>query len=102
MKESHNRKKIFYSHEQTTETLRFIVDFTKERGYPPSIREIGKKIGVSSSSTIHKFIRQCVEVGYIDIDVRIPRSIRVSETGKSIYLQPIECPRLDLNQRPAD
>jgi repressor LexA len=82
MKESHNRKKIFYSPEQTAATLSFIVDFTKERGYPPSVREIGKKIGVSSSSTIHKFIRQCVDEGYIDLDERIPRSIRVSKTGK--------------------
>jgi repressor LexA len=82
MKESHNKKKIFYSPEQTTQTLSFIVDFTKERGYPPSVREIGNKIGVSSSSTIHKFIRQCVDEGYVDLDERIPRSIRVSKIGK--------------------
>jgi repressor LexA len=82
MKQSHNRKKIFYSPEQTVLTLNFIIDFTKERGYPPSVREVGEKIGVSSSATIHKFIRQCVDEGYIDIDARIPRSIRVSKMGK--------------------
>lgn len=82
MKESHNKKKIFYSPEQTMLTLNFIIDFTKERGYPPSVREVGKKIGVSSSSTIHKFIRQCVDAGYVDLDERIPRSIRVSKMGK--------------------
>ena len=82
MKESHNRKKIFYSPERKIETLMFIVDFTKQRGYPPSVREIGNKIGFSSSSSIHKFIRECIDEGYIDLDERIPRSIRVSKMGK--------------------
>ena len=66
------------------DALVFIASFTKERGYPPSVRELGKEIGVSSSSTVHKFLNKCVKDGYVDIDSGIARSMRVSLLGKKL------------------
>ncbi len=66
------------------DALVFITSFTKERGYPPSVRELGKEIGVSSSSTVFKFINKCVEDGYVDMDTKIARSMRVSALGKKL------------------
>ena len=64
--------------------IEYIINFTKERGYPPSVREIGEVIGVSSSSTVHKFIKQCVKNELIIIDSKISRSIRVLPAGKKL------------------
>lgn len=80
----HSREKIAHNANRTPDMLRFIVEFTKQRGYPPSVREIGNHVGLSSSSTVHKFIRKCVEDGYIEIDENVSRSIRVSRSGKKI------------------
>lgn len=66
------------------DALVFITSFTKERGYPPSVRELGKEIGVSSSSTVFKFLNKCVEDGYVEIDAKIARSMRVSILGKKL------------------
>ncbi len=47
--------------EETTERQRRILEvirqFTAERGYPPSVREIGERVGLSSSSTIHAHLK---------------------------------------------
>lgn len=84
MQRGHNRKKINNSSERIPDALKFVIDFTKQRGYPPSVREIGRHVGVSSSSTIHKFIRKCVDEGYVEIDEKVSRSIRVSKSGKKL------------------
>lgn len=84
MRHGHSRKKINNSSERVPDALKFVVEFTKQRGYPPSVREIGQHVGVSSSSTIHKFIRKCVEDGYVEIDEKVSRSIRVSKSGKKL------------------
>lgn len=64
--------------------VRFILSYTEKNGFPPNVREIGEVIGVSSSSTIHKFLKQSVKEGYIEIHPRIARTIRVSEKGKKL------------------
>lgn len=84
MRHGHSRKKINNNSERVPDALKFVVEFTKQRGYPPSVREIGRHVGVSSSSTIHKFIRKCVEDGYVEIDEKVSRSIRVSKSGKKL------------------
>jgi len=39
--------------ERQREILDVIAGFTAQHGYPPSVREIGELVGLSSSSTIH-------------------------------------------------
>jgi repressor LexA len=64
--------------------VNFVYSYTRENGFPPNVREIGDAIGVSSSSTIHKILKQTIEDGYIEMHPRIARSIRVSENGKKL------------------
>ncbi len=64
--------------------LKFIVSYTKEKQYPPTVREIGAAIGLSSSSSVHKLLKKCIADGYIEIDTRISRSVRVSRDGKKL------------------
>lgn len=37
----------------------YIVSFTDEHGYPPSVREIGEYVGLKSPSTVHFHRRDC-------------------------------------------
>jgi repressor LexA len=73
-----------YSQDRYKSLVNFIYNYTQKNGFPPSVREIGDAIGVSSSSTIHKFIKKSVEEGYVELHPKIARSIRVSEYGKKL------------------
>ena len=45
--------------------LKFIEKQINEKGYPPSVREIGKAVGLSSTATVHTYIAKLKEKGYI-------------------------------------
>ena len=64
---------------QQQEILTAITDHVKERGYPPSIREIGRRVGLSSPSTIAHHLRLLEARGYIRRDPFKPRAIRVMQ-----------------------
>lgn len=59
------------------EILQYIQRITKEKGYPPSVREIGKAVGLSSSSTVHGHLSQLESKGYIRRDPSKPRAIEI-------------------------
>lgn len=71
--------------EELTTRRRQILDFIartiEERGYPPTVREIGAAIGLKSSSSVHYHLRMLEEKGYISRDGKLTRALRVSETG---------------------
>ncbi|WP_182199239.1 transcriptional repressor LexA [Paraliobacillus salinarum] len=58
-----------------------ILDFIKEevldKGYPPSVREIGEAVGLASSSTVHGHLSRLEKKGYIRRDPTKPRAIEV-------------------------
>jgi len=58
-----------------------ILDYIKEnlrsKGYPPSVREFGEAVGLSSSSTVHSYLNQLESLGYIKRDPTKPRAIDV-------------------------
>lgn len=60
--------------QQVLEYIRQTVD---ERGYPPSVREIGEAIGLSSPSTVHSHLNSLVAAGAIKRDPTKPRAIMV-------------------------
>ena len=45
--------------------LKFIEEQVIENGYPPSVREIGKAVGLSSTATVHGYLAKLEEKGYI-------------------------------------
>ncbi|CAK1225296.1 MULTISPECIES: transcriptional repressor LexA [Fructobacillus] len=48
------------------QVLRFIHDYQSKNGFPPTIREIGEAVGLSSSSTIHGHIARLIKNGYLE------------------------------------
>ncbi|MFP4249332.1 MAG: transcriptional repressor LexA [Armatimonadota bacterium] len=61
--------------------LDFISTTIEERGYPPTVREIGAEIGLKSSSSVHYHLRVLEEDGYITRDGSLTRALRVSGAG---------------------
>ncbi len=48
-----------------------------DKGYPPSIREIGEQTGITSTSVVNYYLEQLEKWGYIERDRRISRGLRV-------------------------
>ena len=59
--------------------LDFIQRFTVESGYPPSIRQIGKAVDISSTSVVNYNLNRLVEEGYLDRDQNVSRGIRLTD-----------------------
>jgi repressor LexA len=57
--------------------LEFIDSQLRDRGYPPSVREIGEAVGLTSSSTVHAHLNALQDAGYIQRDPTKPRAIEV-------------------------
>ncbi len=57
--------------------LQFIDDTIRERGYPPSVREIGAAVGLTSPSTVHSHLNTLQTLGYLRRDPTKPRAIEV-------------------------
>ncbi len=63
--------------DRQSEILRFIERTVGERGYPPSVREIGAAVGLTSPSTVHSHIETLQRLGYLRKDPSKPRAIEV-------------------------
>ena len=57
--------------------LQYIVQHTETHGYPPTVREIGQAVNLSSSSTVHAHLRTLENAGLIRRDAVLTRAIRV-------------------------
>lgn len=57
--------------------LDFIKSEVETKGYPPSVREIAKAVGLSSSSTVHGHLTRIEKKGYIRRDSTKPRAIEI-------------------------
>lgn len=67
--------------------LDLILDTVRQRGYPPSVREIGDAVGLSSPSTVHSHLSALVEQGYLRRDPSKPRAIEVVDDGRDTDLR---------------
>ena len=59
------------------EILEVIESKTRTRGYPPSVREIGEAVGLTSTSTVHAHLASLERLGYLRRDPTKPRAIEV-------------------------
>ena len=67
-------KRLTYRQRQI---LTFIEAQARDRGYPPSVREIGLAVGLTSPSTVHTHLNTLVKAGYLRRDPSKPRAIEV-------------------------
>ena len=76
--------------------LKFIEEQVIENGYPPSVREIGKAIGLSSTATVHAYLAKLEKQGFIKKEDKKGRTLKVikgtdgkplQESNKNFYTQ---------------
>ena len=63
-----------------------------ERGYPPSVREIGEAVGLTSPSSVHSQLNSLQRLGYLRRDPTKPRAIEVRydpNSGASMERRPV-------------
>lgn len=61
------------------DVLEFIKSAVRTKGYPPSVREIGKAVGLTSTSTVHGHLAKLEEKGFIRRDATKPRTIEIMD-----------------------
>lgn len=63
--------------ERQQQVLDYIRETVHDRGYPPSVREIGEAVGLSSPSSVHAQLNSLVRAGMIKKDPSKPRAIMI-------------------------
>jgi len=63
--------------ERQQQVLDYVRTVVADRGYPPSVREIGEALGLSSPSTVHSHLSALVKAGVIRRDPSKPRAIEI-------------------------
>ena len=80
--------------ERQQQILRYIERTVGERGYPPSVREIGEAVGLASPSTVHSHLHTLQRLGYLRRDPTKPRAIEVTaDTASGTTAGPLLCVR---------
>ncbi|MGM0212726.1 transcriptional repressor LexA [Enterococcus sp. AZ109] len=79
------------------EVLRFIHERVENKGYPPTVREIGEAVNLSSTSTVHGHLARLEKKGLILRDPTKPRAIELTLDGlEKIGVQPQVIPMLGI------
>ncbi len=72
--------------------LTFILNEQQQRGYPPSVREIGEAVGLTSPSTVHSHLASLQRMGYLVRDPSKPRALEVRydpTSGAAVDRRPV-------------
>jgi len=59
--------------------INYIRDFSRDKGYPPTIRQIGEAAGISSTSVVNYNLNKLEKDGYLTRDLRVSRGVRLVE-----------------------
>jgi len=93
---SHPRTSFGPAGTKITNRQRQVLDFIelqmRERGYPPSVREIGEAIGLTSPSTVHSHLNTLQRLGFLRRDPTKPRAIEVRwdpNSGAAMERRPV-------------
>src|SRR5947208_5047337 len=60
------------------EIWEFLVQYVDAHGYPPTVREIGQKVGLASPSTVHAHLANLERAGLIKRDPTKPRALELT------------------------
>ena len=74
--------------------FQFIKRTVQDKGYPPSVREIGNAVGLQSSSTVHGHMAKLEDKGYIKRDPTKPRAIEIVQVENQSHTPVIQVPVL--------
>ncbi len=69
--------------EKQRNILRFMEGFIDQKGYPPTIRQIGEAVGIDSTSVVNYNLNKLVQAGYLERTGRTSRGIRLVKPSSS-------------------
>jgi repressor LexA len=67
--------------------IEFIRNFQRENGYPPTIRQIGEAVNISSTSVVNYNLNKLEKDGYLTRDLKVSRGLRLVESVESVASQ---------------
>ena len=70
------------------EIFDFIKRYSARHGYPPTVRDIGKAIGLTSSSTVHAHLANLEKQGVLRRDPTKPRAMEILDKAKKAVVPP--------------
>ena len=74
--------------ERQRQILHVIEQAMQDRGYPPSVREIGEAVGLNSPATVHTHLKTLQDMGFIRRDPSKPRAIEVRfDTNSEVAME---------------
>ncbi len=79
MKKSTNNGSAPVLNDRQKRILEYIREFVYSKGFPPTVREIGKAVGLSSSASVHANLHKLEDMGVLTRDEDKPRAIMVTE-----------------------
>jgi repressor LexA len=72
------------------EIFDFIKRYSASHGYPPTVRDIGKAVGLASSSTVHAHLANLEKVGLLRRDPSKPRAIELLDRATAPVVSAVE------------
>lgn len=66
------------------EIFEFIGDYTDSNGYPPTVRDIGRAVGLASSSTVHAHLANLEKLGLLRRDPSKPRALELLDRAAGL------------------
>ena len=65
--------------ERQSDIIEFIGKFSRDKGYPPTIRQIGEAVSISSTSVVNYNLNKLEREGYILRDLKVSRGVRLAD-----------------------
>ena len=65
--------------DKQTQIYNFLIEFTKSKGHPPSVREICQAVSLKSTSTVHGHLKRLEKKGLLYRDPTKPRALEIVE-----------------------
>src|SRR6266852_1842692 len=72
------------------EIFDFIKRYSARYGYPPTVRDIGKAVGLASSSTVHAHLSNLEKIGLLRRDPSKPRAIEMLDKAVENAVEPVK------------
>jgi repressor LexA len=82
--------------ERQQEIWNFLVEYVDGHGYPPTVREIGERVGLASPSTVHAHLANLERAGLLRRDPTKPRALELIGRERSEAVEIADASRLPL------
>ena len=66
--------------ERQASVLHLLITMSRDRGFPPTVRELADRLGITNKA-VHDHLRALQSKGFIEIEAKISRGIRVLMRG---------------------